>query len=207
MTTNCRADPAVSRGAAQRLLSRAFAAAGIESAALDARLILCAALGVDHTISCASRIAPSGPRRRSSPYWQRGERARTGFAHSRPSRISRARFRPWPGGARPAADTESSLDTVLAALRPRSDSPLRLLDLGVGSGAILAALLSEIAHVRLWHRCRPFRRRLADRPERSSRGWRWRAGATSSAVIGQLRSAAPSTQSSPNPPYIARRRD
>ncbi len=138
-------DPAVSRGAAQRLLTRAFAAAGIESAALDARLILCAALGVDHTDlvrepdraigAAAEKLAILATRR---------------IAREPVSRILGHRefygldFALGPAALDPRPDTEILVDTVLAALRPRSDSPLRLLDLGVGSGAILAALLSKL---------------------------------------------------------------
>src|ERR1700677_4988148 len=41
-------DAMSSRSQAQRQLTKIFAAAGLDAAALDARLILCAALGIDH---------------------------------------------------------------------------------------------------------------------------------------------------------------
>ena len=44
----------------------------------------------------------------------------------------------------PRPDTETIVTAALEALGARRDAPLRLLDLGVGSGAILLALLSEL---------------------------------------------------------------
>ena len=44
----------------------------------------------------------------------------------------------------PRPDTEILVDAVLAALGARRDGPLRLLDLGIGSGAILGALLTKL---------------------------------------------------------------
>ena len=43
----------------------------------------------------------------------------------------------------PRADTETLVEAALAALQPRRGDALRVLDFGVGSGAILAALLGE----------------------------------------------------------------
>jgi release factor glutamine methyltransferase len=45
----------------------------------------------------------------------------------------------------PRADTETLVETVLAMVDDR-EAPLRILDLGSGSGAILCALLSELPH-------------------------------------------------------------
>ena len=49
-----------------------------------------------------------------------------------------------PGVLDPRPDTEGLVGAVLDALGGRRDAPLRLLDLGTGSGAILAALLHEL---------------------------------------------------------------
>ena len=43
----------------------------------------------------------------------------------------------------PRADTETLVEAALSALAGRAGEPLRVLDFGVGSGAILAALLGE----------------------------------------------------------------
>ncbi len=43
----------------------------------------------------------------------------------------------------PRADTETLIEAALAALAPRAGEGLRVLDLGLGSGAILATLLCE----------------------------------------------------------------
>ena len=45
----------------------------------------------------------------------------------------------------PRPDTETIIEAALGALAERRGAPLRLLDLGVGSGALLCALLSEFA--------------------------------------------------------------
>ncbi len=138
-------DPALSRAAAQRLLTQAFAAEGIESAALDARLILCAALGVDHLDlvrepdraigGAAEKLAAMAQRRSARQPVSRilGTREFYGLE-----------FALGPAALDPRPDTEILVDTVLAALQARRDAPLRLLDLGIGSGAILVALLSKL---------------------------------------------------------------
>jgi release factor glutamine methyltransferase len=50
----------------------------------------------------------------------------------------------------PRPDTETVVDAALAALGPRRHAALRMCDLGVGSGAILAALLTECRAARGW---------------------------------------------------------
>jgi release factor glutamine methyltransferase len=195
-------DPAFSRAAAQRLLTQAFAAAGIESAALDARLILCAALGVDHADLvrepdhaigvAAEKLALLATRR---------------IARAPVSRILGHRefygldFVLGPAALDPRPDTEILVDTILDTLRPRSDTPLRLLDLGVGSGAILAALLSKLPSAygigvdRSEAACRIARNNLA-RLELASRSavvcgdWTAPLGGIFDAIVS-------------NPPYIA----
>ena len=48
----------------------------------------------------------------------------------------------------PRPETETIVEASLRLLRDRREEPLRILDLGVGSGALLCALLSEFAHAR-----------------------------------------------------------
>ena len=54
-------EPAMARGAGQRSLARALANGGIESAQIDARVLLCAALGIDHADLVRNPDCPLGP--------------------------------------------------------------------------------------------------------------------------------------------------
>lgn len=135
---------ATTRGEAQRRLARLFAEAGCESAALDARLLLCGALGVDHVALIRDPDLPLGAASaRLSAFAARRLR------HEPVSRILGHRdfwglsFTVTPDVLDPRPDTETLVDRVLAMLGPRRHAPLTLVDLGTGSGAILAALLWE----------------------------------------------------------------
>jgi release factor glutamine methyltransferase len=135
----------LTRAAARRKLAQIFAEAGIENADLDARLILCAALAIDHAglvrdpdlhmgLDAATRLQCLVARR---------------LAHEPVSRILGRRefwgldFAVAPAVLDPRADTEILVEAALALLGARRATPIRILDLGTGSGAILAALLSE----------------------------------------------------------------
>jgi release factor glutamine methyltransferase len=48
----------------------------------------------------------------------------------------------------PRPETETIVEAAIRTLRERRDEPLRILDLGVGSGALLCALLVEFANAR-----------------------------------------------------------
>ncbi|MGC9957599.1 peptide chain release factor N(5)-glutamine methyltransferase, partial [Roseiarcus sp.] len=48
----------------------------------------------------------------------------------------------------PRPETETIVEASLRLLRDRRKEPLRILDLGVGSGALICALLSEFVHAR-----------------------------------------------------------
>jgi release factor glutamine methyltransferase len=133
------------REEARRLLARAFAAAAIESPELDARVLLCAALGIDH----ASLIADPG-----HPLGERAELVGT-FASRRLRRepVSRilgykefwgARFSIGSAVLDPRPDTETLVEAVLDQVAGGRGGELRILDLGVGSGAILCALLQAL---------------------------------------------------------------
>ena len=133
---------------ARRALTARFKSAAIESAELDARILTGHALGLDLTglISAAQRqVTPdelarleefAGRRLAGEPVARiLGEKEFWGL----PLRLSSATLVPRP-------DTETVVELALELLRAGGglDRPLRIADLGTGSGAILLALLSEL---------------------------------------------------------------
>lgn len=137
--------PGLGREQARLALARAFAAAGLGSAALDARVLVCAALRIDHAALIRDPDLALGPAAAGLEAM-----ARRRLAGEPVSRILGTReffglsFAVSPDVLDPRPETETLVEAMLAALGPRSDAPLRLLDLGVGSGAILAALLVRL---------------------------------------------------------------
>jgi release factor glutamine methyltransferase len=140
-------DPCLTREAAQRVLRQALTDNRIESAALDARILLCAALGIDHAALvrdpdallgvAAARLEAFALRRVSHEPVSRIVGHREFFGET---------FLIDPAVLDPRPDTECLVETVLDRFRARKDDPLKILDLGVGSGAILAALLRALGH-------------------------------------------------------------
>jgi release factor glutamine methyltransferase len=138
-------EPAMARGAGQRALMRALAKGGIESAQIDARVLLCAALGIDHADLVSNADCPLGL----------GAALVASFAARRLKRepvsriighrdFWRARFK--IGAA--VLDPRHATETLIAAVLDHADrSPRenwRILDLGTGSGAILCSLLQSL---------------------------------------------------------------
>ncbi len=108
-------DAKTSREAARRRIARAFTEACIPSAELDARVLLCAALGIDHAALLRDPDAPLGA----------GAAILERFAARRLGRepVSRiigyrefwgARFELGPETLDPRADTETLVEAVLA---------------------------------------------------------------------------------------------
>ena len=127
------------RRAAKQLTLR-----GIETAALDARLLLQAAAGITHAdIVAEPDQVLSGDA--TARFWLLVERRR---AFEPVSRILGTRefygrnFRVTPDVLDPRADTETLIGAVLALAKGRG--PLRILDLGTGTGAIVVTLLAEL---------------------------------------------------------------
>lgn len=131
--------------AARRRAASALASSSGPEAALDARILLEAASGLDRAgllregsarldAAVADRFAAMLERRRSGePVWRiLGKREFWGL----PFTITPAVLDPRP-------DTETLVSEALAVVEARREAPLRILDLGTGSGAILCALLSE----------------------------------------------------------------
>jgi release factor glutamine methyltransferase len=133
---------------ARRILADRFRAAGLDSPALDARLLVGLALGLDHTgltvaanrpigLSGARAIEPLTIRRLLGEPIARlvGSKEFWGLALS----ITSDTLVPRP-------ETETIVEAALTAIDaggPRKRD-LRIADLGTGSGALLFALLSEL---------------------------------------------------------------
>jgi release factor glutamine methyltransferase len=133
---------------ARRALTETLRNADLDSPELDARLLVGHALGLDHT-ALATTVNRQLDAKEAA--------ALTAFASRRLSREPIARIlgtkefwglqlRITPATLVPRPETETVVEAALAAIDaggPRS-RPLRIVDLGTGSGAILLALLSEL---------------------------------------------------------------
>jgi release factor glutamine methyltransferase len=133
---------------ARKTLTRSFAAAALDSPELDARILVGHALGLDPTgmVSQGSRQLSSAERTAIAALAQRR------LAREPVARIVGSKefwglpFRLNADTLVPRPETETVVEAALAALAAlgaRRQSALRIADLGTGSGALLAALLSE----------------------------------------------------------------
>jgi release factor glutamine methyltransferase len=131
---------------ARRALTARFRAAGIDSAELDARLLVGAALRLDLTglITSANRALASDESNHLESLAKRrldgepvarilGQKEFWGL----PLKLSAATLVPRP-------DTETVVELALEIARASSASPKRIADIGTGTGAILLALLHEL---------------------------------------------------------------
>jgi len=134
--------------AARRELTARLRSSAIDSAELDARILVGAAMGLDLTglIAAAARSVTSDEAVRLEGFTRRrlagepvarilGTREFWGL----PLQLSAATLVPRP-------DTETVVELALEMLRaePHPERRLRIADIGTGSGAILLALLSEL---------------------------------------------------------------
>jgi len=133
---------------ARRALTAQFKRERVDSADLEARILVGSALGLDLTglIAAAARVLTDDEAERLESFARRriaGEPAAriVGLKEfwGLPLRLSPATLVPRP-------DTETVVEAALEILRAQSrrDAPLRIADLGTGSGALLLALLSEL---------------------------------------------------------------
>jgi release factor glutamine methyltransferase len=130
----------------RQALARAFATAALSSPELDARILIGHALGLDAPgiVSQGARPVTSSERAAITAVAQRR------LAHEPVARILGIKefwalpFRLNEETLVPRPETETVVETALAALGSRRLRALRIADLGTGSGAILLALLSEL---------------------------------------------------------------
>jgi release factor glutamine methyltransferase len=129
--------------------TRRLAAVGIETARLDARLLLASACGVepsDLTLGRVSALTPT-QRRRFARMLARRER------NEPVGRILGVRefwslpFRLGPDTLEPRPDSEALVEACLARL-PDVEAPYRVIDLGTGTGCLLLSILHERKNAR-----------------------------------------------------------
>lgn len=137
-------DPRQSRSQALRHAVAAFSQAGIDGGASDARFLLLHVLGITPTELALSGAEPIG----EQGALRLGEAMRRRLAGEPVARIL-GEWEFWglpfilnAATLVPRPDTETVVDAALA-LHTTRDRPLRLLDLGTGSGCILVSLLGE----------------------------------------------------------------
>ncbi|MBF0334876.1 MAG: peptide chain release factor N(5)-glutamine methyltransferase [Alphaproteobacteria bacterium] len=129
--------------------TRRLAAAGVEQARLDARVLLAHAMGVAplSLVTWPERVPTPDQQARFETMLARRE-AREPVARIMGRReFWSLEFEVGPATLDPRPDSETVVDAVLASL-PRRDAELALLDFGTGTGCLLLALLSELPRAR-----------------------------------------------------------
>jgi release factor glutamine methyltransferase len=147
LTAGVTLEPFTARAEALASLTEAFQRNGIDDPRREARIGLCAALGVSQV---ALIVAPQ--ERLGSAAWKVQEFAKRREAGEPLSRIlGKREF--WglslsisPQVLDPRPETETIVEAASGLLSDRRDEPLRVLDLGLGSGALLCALLTEFSN-------------------------------------------------------------
>jgi release factor glutamine methyltransferase len=149
LTDRLALEASTARFEALATLKEAFEVRGIENPAREARLSLCAASGVSPVAlivdpreplgSAASRVQEVAARRAAGEPLSRivGRREFWGLS-----------LAVTPQVLDPRPETETIVDAARFVLSDGRDEPLRILDLGVGSGALICALLTEFVNAR-----------------------------------------------------------
>ncbi len=144
--------PELTHDVARRRAASVLAAVSGSEAALDARILLEEAAGLDRAAlvrdgdarlgePAATRFQALLARRLAGePVWRiLGRREFWGLS-----------FAITPAVLDPRPDTETVVGAAVEALRARRTDPLRILDLGTGSGALLCAICSEFPNAQGW---------------------------------------------------------
>ncbi len=141
--------PEVSRASALKAMSYLFADAGIDTPDLDARLLLCAVLNIDATALIMDPDRPLGAGANALATAANRRRLREPVSRILGVRDFYGRtFELSPATLDPRPDSETLIEVALAFIRDRrlSDKPVRILDVGTGSGCLLITLLAELPH-------------------------------------------------------------
>lgn len=128
---------------------RRLAGAGIDSAALDARVLLQHATGLDHAaLAAADRRRPTAAERERYERLIAGRTRRVPLAYLTGEKEFYGRaFSVSPAVLIPRPETEHLVDAALAHIDTLGGARmLRILDLGTGSGAILVSILAGRAN-------------------------------------------------------------
>ncbi len=144
MTNGLNLEASTARSEALASLEKTFKIVGIENPAREARVSLCAASGISPVALIVEPREPLG-----SAAWKVQEVAERRATGEPLSRIVGKRefwglsFAITPHVLDPRPETETIIEAALSLLSDRREDQLRILDLGVGSGALLCALLTE----------------------------------------------------------------
>jgi release factor glutamine methyltransferase len=121
---------------------------GIETPQLDARLLLQAVLGVDHStlISISDRLLSKAELQGFDELIERRQNREPVHRIIGQKEFWGLNLNISEAVLEPRADTECLVDAVLAYVdyQGRKNDPLRIADIGTGSGAIVLALLTEL---------------------------------------------------------------
>lgn len=135
------------RRAALASITAALAGAGIEDPQREARALLCAILGLAPADLILTPEAPLGVAAARLAEALRRRASREPFARITGSReFYGLEFALSPATLIPRPDSETLVDAVRdhIARQGRTEAPLRLVDLGTGTGALLIALLAHL---------------------------------------------------------------
>jgi len=140
--------PPITIAAARRSWAAKFRARGIDSAELDARILVGHALGLDHAaLAAAAAKSLSGVEANAIAALAQRRLAREPVARILGVKeFWSLRLRVNPSTLVPRPETETLVEAALAAIDAAGlrGKPLRIADLGTGCGAILLALLREL---------------------------------------------------------------